>query len=191
VPTADVEVDLDIETSAAGRIYLWGFAVDDGSEPQYVEFSRFTELDETGETALAREALGWLRGQVEGRRTALVFHYSRYELAMIEALGERAADDDVLSWAVTYARSAFVDLLEIVQTHFFGAVGLGLKQIAVTAGFRWRDSDPGGLNSQRWFDQAVHAPDEATRAAARERVLAYNEDDVRATAHLRAWLRAQ
>jgi predicted RecB family nuclease len=77
-----------------------------------------------------------------------------------------------------------------VQTHFFGAAGLGLKQIAVTAGFGWRDADPGGLNSQRWFDDAVHATAAETRAAARQRVLAYNEDDVRATAHLRAWLRA-
>jgi predicted RecB family nuclease len=195
VPSSEVEIDLDIETSAAGRIYLWGFAVstraESGARPRYVEFSRFTELDEAGELALAREAMSWLRGQVEGGHHGLVFHYSGFEVAMIEALAARASDDQVLAWAATYARSTFVDLLEIVQAHFFGATGLGLKQIAVTAGFGWRDPDPGGLNSQRWFDEAVHASDADTRAAARRRVLAYNEDDVRATAHLREWLRAQ
>ena len=35
--------------------------------------------------------------------------------------------------------------------------GLGLKLIAGHAGFRWRDDDPGGLNSQTWFADAVHA----------------------------------
>jgi predicted RecB family nuclease len=191
VPSADVEIDLDVETSAAGRIYLWGFAVDRGDGPAYVEFGRFGELDATEEEALAREALGWLRGQVEAGPSVLVYHYSGYEVAMVEALAARQRDDDLLGWAAAYARSAFVDLLQIVQAHFFGASGLGLKQIAVQAGFGWRDPQPGGLNSQRWFDEAVHAIDEPTRAAARRRVLAYNEDDVRATAHLRAWLRAQ
>lgn len=191
VAAAELEIDLDIETSAAGRIYLWGFAVDDGAGPGYVEFSRFVQLDERSEEALAREALGWLRARVEDGRSVRVFHYSGYEVAMIGALAARRPDDEILAWAATYARTEFVDLLEIVQANFFGAAGLGLKQVAVAAGFGWRDSDPGGLNSQLWFDQAVHDPDDQTRRASRRRVLAYNEDDVRATAHLRAWLRAQ
>ena len=77
----------------------------------------------------------------------------------------------------------------MVKEHWFGVHGLGLKLIAGHAGFRWRDDDPGGLNSQTWFADAVHAPDAGMREAARQRVLDYNEDDVRATAHLRAWLR--
>jgi hypothetical protein len=190
VPAATVEIDLDIETSAAGRIYLWGFEVSVDGGSHYVEFSRFADLDESDEAALAREALGWLRHQVDGPRSVRVFHYSGYEVAMIEALAARCPSDELLDWARTFACGEFVDLLEIVQAHFFGAAGLGLKQIAVTAGFGWRDPDPGGLNSQRWFADAVHAAAPETRAAARRRVLAYNEDDVRATAHLRAWLRA-
>ena len=67
--------------------------------------------------------------------------------------------------------------------------GLGLKLVAAHAGFAWRDEDPGGLNSQRWFADAVHGADAAVRAAAEARVLAYNEDDVLATRHVRAWLR--
>ena len=37
--------------------------------------------------------------------------------------------------------------------------------------------------------EAVHAPDAAVRDRAERRVLDYNEDDVRATWQLRAWLR--
>ena len=195
VPRGSVEIDLDIETSAAGRIYLWGFclrnwAVDEGDDARYVAFARFEELDEAAELALAREALGWLRAQVAAAEVR-VFHYSGYEVAMIEALAAREPADELLAWTTAYARAQFVDLLEIVQRNFFGAEGLGLKQIAVAAGFGWRDSEPGGLNSQRWFEQAVHDPDADVRRSAERRVLAYNEDDVRATAHLRGWLRGQ
>ena len=79
-----------------------------------------------------------------------------------------------------------------MRDNFVGVDGLGLKVVASRgAGFRWRDDAPGGLNSQIWFDSAVHAPSEEERAAARTRVLEYNEDDVRATWHLRRWLREQ
>ena len=57
-------------------------------------------------------------------------------------------------------------------------------------GFNWRDDDPGGLNSQAWFSSAVSGETEAERAEAAERVLVYNEDDVRATHAVRAWLTA-
>ena len=57
------------------------------------------------------------------------------------------------------------------------------------AGFRWRDESPGGLNSQAWFDEAVSGATADVRAAARQRVLEYNEDDVEATWHVRRWLR--
>ena len=77
-----------------------------------------------------------------------------------------------------------------MRANFFGVHGLGLKCIAHDgAGFSWRDGQAGGLNSQSWFDEAVHADEPERRRAAARRVLEYNEDDVRATRALRAWLR--
>ena len=108
---------------------------------------------------------------------------------MLKALAGRT-EDPVLRWGADYAEHEFVDLLEIIKTHYFGVSGLGLKSIAQYAGFRWRDSDPGGLNSQLWFVDAVHGID-GSRQQARRRVLEYNEDDVSATGWLRAWLRAR
>jgi predicted RecB family nuclease len=197
VPGAAVEVDLDIESSADGRVYLWGFWVErPGAGPgEYVAFSAFRDLDEADETALAVEAFTWLRELVEAEardgtgRGVAVYHYSGYEVSQVDALAERS-QDPVLAWASAYAHEEFVDLLDVVKEHWFGVSGLGLKLVATHAGFRWRDDDPGGLNSQRWFADAVHGPDAAIRAAAEARVLAYNEDDVLATRHLRAWLRA-
>ena len=192
VPAAEVEIDFDIESAANGRVYLWGFLVQraDGRSPVYHEFSRFADLDEPGEVGLAREAFEWLRSVVEAGESAVVYHYSGYEVAKIRDLADRAGDP-LLDWAATYAEEQFVDLLEIVKAHYFGVAGLGLKLMAAHAGFSWRDEDPGGLNSQVWFAEAVHAESPPARAAARQRVLEYNEDDVIATSRLRAWLRAQ
>ncbi len=160
VPDAEVEIDLDIESSADGRIYLWGFLVQHAAAPGgvYHEFSRFDDLDDAAEAALAVDAFTWLRSMIDASASVAVYHYSGYETAKIKALADRE-HDAVLDWAAEYAEEQFVDLLEIVKAHFFGVSGLGLKLIAKHAGFSWRDDDPGGLNSQLWFAEAVHGVD--------------------------------
>jgi predicted RecB family nuclease len=187
VPSAELEIDIDIETSRTDRVYLWGFWVSDADGGHYRHFSDFSELDDAGELSLARSAMRWLRELVSGR-DALVFHYSDYEVVRINRLA--LSGDDALEWAKGFAPTGFVDLFDVVRANFFGANGLGLKAVASAGpGFGWRDDEPGGLNSMAWFDDAVTAADPQVRAAARQRVLRYNEDDVRATTVLRQWLR--
>jgi predicted RecB family nuclease len=192
MPQAEFEIDLDIESSADGRIYLWGFLVQRAGEigANYHEFSRFDDLDDRSEAALAVDAFTWLRSVVESTPSVAVFHYSGYEVAKIIELARRE-QHELLDWAAAYAEEHFVDLLEIVKAHYFGVSGLGLKLMARHVGFRWRDNDPGGLNSQLWFAEAVHGETAEVRARAQRRVLEYNEDDVIATSQLRGWLRAQ
>ena len=175
------------------EFYLWGFLVRQaGEEAVYHEFSRFDDLDDRSEAALAADAFTWLRSVVESRPSVAVFHYSGYEVAKISELAARqqGEHDELFDWAAGYAEEHFVDL-EIVKAHYFGVSGLGLKLMARHVGFSWRDDDPGGLNSQLWFADAVHGDTAEVRAAARRRVLEYNEDDVIATSQVRAWLRAQ
>lgn len=188
LPSAPLEVDIDVETSREDRVYLWGFWVSDNNGGgRYEEFSSFTDLDDAAERALARRAMAWLHDLVADS-DALVFHYSDYEVVRLHRLA--SPDDELMQWAVRFADDHFVDLFQAVRQHFFGAGGLGLKVVASEgAGFHWRDDDPGGLNSMRWFEEAVHAPTEDSRTQARTRVLEYNEDDVKATWQLRRWLR--
>lgn len=190
VPATTTEIDFDLEASTDGRIYLWGFGVTRaGAKPEYIAFTRWDDLDAAGELDLACEALGWLRQQVAAGPTT-VFHYSGYERMQVERLAE-LHHDPVLDWALEQWDAVCCDLYELVREHWFGAHGLGLKQIArIGAGFAWRDEDPGGLNSQTWFGDAVHADTDDARAQARRRVLEYNEDDVLATLAVRRWLRA-
>ena len=193
LPRHDLEIDIDIETSSDDRVYLWGFLVDDPERgrPTYHHVSTFADLDDTDEAELAALAFAWLRDLTDGRDAAL-YHYSDYEVLRANRLAARIEDTELADWARAATTSTFVDLFEVVRTHFLGANGLGLKVVAhAVSGFDWRDPDPGGLNSQRWFDDAVHLADADARSDARTRVLEYNEDDVRATWHLRRWLRRQ
>jgi len=54
---------------------------------------------------------------------------------------------------------------------------LSLKTLAAFLGFRWRDTDPSGAGSIRWF----HEWGETGDASIRHRILGCNEDDCRAT----------
>ncbi len=189
LPSAAMEIDVDVETSRDDRVYLWGFWTSDGSGGgEYREFSSFTELDDAAELELARRAMAWLRERV-GDTDALVFHYSDYEVVRLSRLTRPG--DELMLWASAFARDHFCDLFPIVRQHFFGTNGLGLKVVASAgAGHHWRDEDPGGLNSMRWFEEAVGGPTAAVREQACTRVLEYNEDDVKATWRLRRWLRS-
>ena len=190
IRAADVEIDLDIETSMDDRVYMWGFLVSDARDGShyYRHFSTFGALDDQSERDLAGRAMDWLRELVTGV-DALVFHYSDYEVVRLERLVADGGPES-LAWALDWSRGNFVDLFTTIRTHFFGTQGLGLKAVATrAAGFGWRDESPGGLNSQSWFAEAVGAESEPVRERARQRVLEYNEDDVRATWHVRRWLR--
>jgi predicted RecB family nuclease len=63
-----------------------------------------------------------------------------------------------------------------------------LKAFARFAGFAWRDDDPGGAQSLAWWND--YWTDPVANAAFRERVLRYNEDDVRASFVVKDWLAA-
>lgn len=193
VPGADLEIDFDIETTAEGLIYLWGFRVHQGAsaDGDYRPFVDFADFDATGERDLAVRALTWLRQQAEETSSIRVYHYSGYEVAALRRLADSHPDEPIFGWAVAFAETNFCDLLPLVKQNFFGVNGIGLKPVATgAAGFSWRDDDAGGLNSTRWFIDAAHGETADLREQARLRVLNYNEDDVIATARVRAWLRA-
>ena len=193
IASSCLEIDFDVETSASDYVYLWGFLVTEtaSGKQYYRAFHRFEDLDDNAEFLLAQEALTWLAELLELHPDAKVYHYSEYERVRIRRL-LRIWKDPVFRRIADCIDHNFVDLFQVVREHFFGIHGLGLKAVAQAGpGFAWRDDNPGGLNSQSWFDEAIHATDADTAQAARTRVLEYNEDDVRATCALRLWLREQ
>lgn len=195
LPAGDIEVDLDIETSSNDEIYLWGLLVSaDGQPPTYHAFVHWGPMTTEAQVGLARQAMSFLEDLFATGRRVRVYHYSDYEPRHLRELSSAdKSPDDLLGRALGRVGQHWVDLYTVMETHFFGVQGLGLKVVAHEgAGFQWRDDEAGGLNSQGWFADAID-PSSSTeeRDAARQRVLAYNEDDVRATQVLRAWLRTE
>ena len=192
VPRADVEIDLDYESDPDGRKYLWGARIatrDAGTgtwgTARYRAFVSWDVLDAEREAEVAAELVAWLRAEIasaraEGR-TLQVHHWTAVEPDALRTILGADQVADVLAH--------FVDLHDVVRTQFVGAFGLGLKAVAPAFGFGWRDDDAGGSQSQAWL---LVARDTASpqHAAMRQRVLEYNEDDVEATAVVRAGLTA-
>jgi predicted RecB family nuclease len=81
----------------------------------------------------------------------------------------------------------WIDMHEEVKRQIQTEGPFGLKQLAVAAGFHWRDPNPSGEASMLWYEVA-RRDDSPGAVASRERIMAYNEDDCRATKALRDWL---
>jgi len=181
VPRADIEIDFDLE-DAQGRVYLWGVLITDGEEaPAYEPIVSWYPLDDESERELARTFVHRLREicseAAANGQTVLAYHYTSHELGHLSRiLGEEEIAD---------VRNIFVDLFDVVRAHYFGASGLGLKNVAPAFGFHWRDEEPSGLLSQLWYVDATQSGDPMLFGHARKRLLDYNEDDVRATLAVR------
>ena len=192
VPRADIEIDFDIESDRETRVYLWGLLITDhaAGTSHFEHVSTWEELDEEAEAELAArfwqrltEVIGTARR--EGK-SALIYHYASPEPNNLRRIAATGLVPDVPTPAEvdSMIKETFIDMYPIMRANYFGRDGLGLKVTATKgAGFSWRDEDPGGLQSISWLEQVRDGEHEL-----KQRILEYNEDDVRATLALREWL---
>lgn len=195
IARADVEIDFDIESDRDARVYLWGLLITDRIEGKshFEHVSTWEKLDEVAEADLA---VGFWRRLTEvvshahdEGKSVFIYHYASPEpnnLRRIAAAGLRP-DGPTPTEVDSMINEAFIDMYPIIRANYFGRDGLGLKVTATKgAGFSWRDEDPGGLQSISWLEQVRDGEQDL-----KQRVLEYNEDDVRATLALREWLTSQ
>lgn len=194
VQRADIEIDLDAEfdrdANYKDQVFLWGARRHDRRSGE-ITFRAFADWSDptAGElTAATFSMWDWLDRQVveaeATQRSLAVYHYHDPETRLLRAAAAAGRIDPVAVEAVI--ERCFVDLLTHVRANFFGVDGLGLKKIAAHAGFSWRDEDPGGLQCVQWFRASLSG--DAAAEALRQRVIAYNADDLEATAVVRDWL---
>ena len=166
--------------------------------PGYRPFVTFDVLDDDREAALFADFWAWL---TDVRRTAADAGLS---LRAYCHSGESAENRQLRSACRRFegrpgipaldevneflGSAQWVDMRHVVSTQLLTPFGTGLKALATYAGFTWRDDDPGGEQSLAWYELATVHPDASVRAENQHRVLEYNEDDCRATRHLREWL---
>jgi predicted RecB family nuclease len=199
-PTADVEIDVDME-SYNEMTYLWGASVTlnrdvEGVTPGYRAFVEWGDLNKESEAAIFRDFWAWLsdlrrRCRAQGLTiSAYCFWAQAEDGAMNRAVAaglEGGVSQEDLNEFRHSSPSQWIDLHELAKRQIQTEGPLGLKQLAVAAGFSWRDVNPSGEASMLWYEQA-RSPVEEAALASRQRILDYNEDDCRATKALRDWL---
>ena len=201
-PTADVEIDVDMEYYGDST-YLWGAYVStkspiEGIAEGYQAFFNFDELTFESEQRIFQEFWQWFMGQREiavsaGKSFAGYCFWEHAENSMMNRAvtpplpnGPKMADLEEFRGANP---KQWLDMHAYAKNQIQTAGQSGLKQMAVAAGFQWRDEAPSGEASMSWYEVAIGAaPAEAQ--ASQERLLQYNEDDCRATKALRDWLNA-
>jgi len=198
--TADVEVDVDME-SYEDATYLWGANVTVnvptiGVASGYHAFVEWGPLSHEAEAANFKEFWTWLEGvraacREQGRSFAAYCFWAQAEDgAMNRAVNPPLEGGPTLDDLTAFRRgdpAQWVDLHDVAKRQIQTEGPLGLKLLAVAAGFSWRDPNPSGEASIQWYEEATSSLAPAALAS-RTRLLEYNEDDCRATKALRDWL---
>jgi predicted RecB family nuclease len=201
---ADVEVDVDMESFGEGGAYLWGALLrrpggtrPGDEEPGYRAFATWEPVPTDDEARSFAEFWTWLTGvrdaALASGRTFAAYCYNeqaenRWLLASARRFAGRPGIPPVEDVEAFIADPSWVDIFAVVDEWFLCAHGKGLKRVAPAAGFAWRDPEAGGENSMRWYRDAVGMDGAPPDPAQRERLLAYNADDVAATAAVRDWM---
>jgi len=198
-PTADVEIDVDME-SYDDATYLWGANVTlnvplDGVQSGYQAFVEWGELTPHAEAEVFARFWKWFQevrrfSHDRGHSFAAYCFWAQAEdgamnRATVAPLEGGPTRNDLEDFRRA-APSEWIDLHEQAKRQIQTTGPLGLKQLATMAGYEWRDENPSGEASMLWYEVATSGKDEAE--ASRKRLLAYNEDDCRATKALRDWL---
>lgn len=175
VPT---ELYFDIESNPLrDHDYLFGVLEVTGDQETYHAFFAGTREEE-------KEMWEKFCSFMESHPEAPVYHYGRFEADVLRRFDHRFGCTPAI-------RSAFannlVDVLGLIRPNvLFPLSFYSLKDIAAYIGFHWRAEDAGGANSVLWFEAWLRDRNKKQL----DKIVAYNEDDVRATLALVKWLKA-
>jgi uncharacterized protein len=113
---------------------------------------------------------------------APIFHFSEYEVETIKRLAKLYQNPPQ---EIELLLSRLVDLHHLVtNTVILPVESYSLKSLGNWLGFEWRDRGISGDQSVCWYDSWLQTGDRSLLEA----ILRYNEDDCRATRHLKDWL---
>lgn len=178
LPVADVELFFDLEAEPELNLdYLLGVWVVERS-PQRQYFRAFVAESPEEEGRAWQDFLEFVQQYPQ----APIFHYSEYELETVKRLGKLYHTPKDLT-------RSLCDRLEdihqwVVKTVALPVENYSLKTLANSLGFQWREQGVSGEQTVYWYEQWLKTGDRQFL----EMILSYNEDDCRATYHLKAWL---
>jgi len=183
-PQSNIELYFDIESDPVRDLdYLFGVLTvvskEDGTTEE--SYQAFLAKSEEEEQRAWEEFAQFLHEH----KHAPVYHYGWYEISVCHKMIDRyGAPDGVLE----SLEKNFIDLnAQLRSAVIFPLPFYSLKDLARYIGFSWRAEDASGVNSIRWYHEWLERGDKSLL----ERIVQYNEDDVRATYLLKTWLKKQ
>jgi predicted RecB family nuclease len=187
----DVETD-PIARDGAGQVYLWGLL-----EPPYDEaaFHDIWKTDGDDDDLVAWQAfLDRINAyRYRFKDALLLVHYSDYEITKIKQYAVRYGmqENPTVVWLLS-DEGPLVDLMKIVKANLILPVySYSLKAICKDhrlVDFQWQQEGSGSQWSVVRYYDYLAAEDPADAESIKKEILAYNFDDVRATAALWDWV---
>lgn len=176
--TSDIELYFDIEAQPELNLdYMLGVLVVDRSSKTETFHSLLAEKPED-------EASIWEKfiEIVSQYPQAPIFHFFSYEVDTVIRLAKLYQTP---TQTIQPLLDRFVDIYEyITQTVALPVESYALKAIARWLGFEWRDPQANGSQCIYWYDQWLATGDRTFLNS----IQIYNEDDCRATRHVKDWL---
>lgn len=178
IPSGAIELYFDIEAEPERQTdYLLGVLLVDRTTNTEKFYAFLAEkLEDEGK--IWQEFLDF----IDLYPDAPIFHYSEYEADTIKRLARlygtpKAQRKEVLSRLVDLHHWVNLSVIFPVESY-------SLKALANWIGFYWRETTGSGDQSVCWYDQWLTTQDRTLL----QLILSYNEDDCRATRHLKDWL---
>lgn len=173
-----VELYFDIEAQPELNLdYLHGILVIDRMSNQQKFYPFLAEIQ-------SQEELIWKQflELVWTYPIAPIFHFCDYEPKTIKRLATMYNTPDYW-WKPVLKR--LIDLhAKMTETVTLPVESYALKPVAKWLGFEWRDPKANGAQSVCWYEQWLKTGDRKLLDA----IVQYNEDDCRATFHIKEWL---
>lgn len=185
LPEAPIELSLDLEGTDQGAgaddilgcDYLIGVLIREGGAERY---RPFVARGPAEEGKMYREFLDFVvpLGDVP------IYHWHSYERTHLKKLALRHRTPPAIHEAI---EGRLIDLHALAtRAVALPTPGGGLKEVARFCGFRWRQADVDATASIVLYLRYVEDP--AAREDLLRKILAYNEDDCRATLAVKDWL---
>lgn len=176
-PESQREIHFDVEDDPTQDItYLFGFWMRDlSSGRDHYEYLMVDDMN--GEEDVTKKLWDFLKKN----KNVPVYHYSAHEISILRRLQKKYNLDQGI---IEDFEKKSIDLYKIIQRDSdWPLTSYGLKSICKFTGFKWSAEDAGGANSIEWFSRFINGDDKM-----KEKILKYNEEDCKATAHLKDYI---
>ncbi len=175
-PDARTELFFDIESDPLRDFdYLFGVLE---VEKENESYQAFLAASPDQERKMWEEFVAYIERHLD----CPIYHYGWFEQEVVRRF---MAKYGISALAKEALERNMIDLLEWLRPAVvFPLSFYSLKDIASYIGFHWRAEDASGANSVLWFEEWLKKKNQKVL----QKILEYNEDDVRATYQLKQWL---